>query len=210
MPDGTHLELTDGWQLWRRAALRAAGMPCDWLEPFATEPTDEAPAGTATAGDDRTGDGAAAQRSAAAVRGFLRHEPAVAAIAWQNPGLIDNWVGGYVAALAAEERPALHRRSQREAKIAKYAQRYCAKNDTIGFFGPVGWATLDDEAPRTEVVGSGKLAGSRSTSRVGARPAGRRWSARRAAAPAPAGAPRPRCTAWTAEPAPAAPATRWS
>lgn len=158
MPDGTHLELTDGWRLWRTAALRAAGMPCDWLEPFATEATGEAPAGKAAVGDDPAGDRAAAERSAEAVRRFLRHEPAVAAIAWQNPTLIDNWVGGYVAALAAEDHPTLHRRSQREAKIAKYAQRFCAKNDTIGFFGPVGWTTLDENTPRTEVVGSGKLA----------------------------------------------------
>jgi hypothetical protein len=143
MTGGTHLELTDGWLLWRTAALRAAGMPCDWLEPFATDAVDDA---------------AAAQQSAEAVRQFLRHEPAVAAIAWQNPGLMDNWVTGYVAALTTEERTGLRRRSQREAKIAKYAQRYCAKNDTIGFFGPVGWATLDDDAPLTTIVGSGKPA----------------------------------------------------
>ena len=29
---------------------------------------------------------------------------------------------------------------QNEELIASYLQRYCAKNDTIGFFGPVGWA----------------------------------------------------------------------
>ena len=50
---------------------------------------------------------------------------------------------------------ALHRRSEgnhsrrerrkREELIANYCQRYCTKNDTIGFFGPVGWATLSPE-----------------------------------------------------------------
>lgn len=30
-----------------------------------------------------------------------------------------------------------------EELIANYVQRYCAKNDTIGFFGPVAWGTLD-------------------------------------------------------------------
>lgn len=29
-----------------------------------------------------------------------------------------------------------------EELIANYVQRYCVKNDSIGFFGPVGWATL--------------------------------------------------------------------
>ena len=31
---------------------------------------------------------------------------------------------------------------QYEEMVANYLQRYSAKNDTIGFFGPVGWATL--------------------------------------------------------------------
>jgi hypothetical protein len=34
---------------------------------------------------------------------------------------------------------------QYEEMVASYLQRYCAKNDTIGFFGPVGWATLGGE-----------------------------------------------------------------
>jgi hypothetical protein len=28
---------------------------------------------------------------------------------------------------------------RREEVIASYWQRYCSKNDTIGFFGPLGW-----------------------------------------------------------------------
>ncbi|MCA1568549.1 MAG: lantibiotic dehydratase family protein [Acidobacteria bacterium] len=31
---------------------------------------------------------------------------------------------------------------QNEEFIANYLQRYCLKNDTVGFFGPVGWAQL--------------------------------------------------------------------
>jgi hypothetical protein len=57
------------------------------------------------------------------------------ALTWQNPGLAqrlrDAGVGG-------------SRRSKdrgRELVIASYLQRYCLKNDTIGFFGPVGWAS---------------------------------------------------------------------
>ena len=33
-------------------------------------------------------------------------------------------------------------RRTNEELIATYLQRYCTKNDTIGFFGPVGWARL--------------------------------------------------------------------
>lgn len=32
-----------------------------------------------------------------------------------------------------------------EKLIANYVQRYCAKNDTIGFFGPLAWARFVDE-----------------------------------------------------------------
>jgi hypothetical protein len=35
---------------------------------------------------------------------------------------------------------------QHEELIANYVQRYCLKNDTVGFFGPVGWARLDPDA----------------------------------------------------------------
>lgn len=35
---------------------------------------------------------------------------------------------------------------QHEELIANYLQRYCLKNDTVGFFGPVGWARLDPGA----------------------------------------------------------------
>lgn len=35
-------------------------------------------------------------------------------------------------------------RRKREMIVARYLQRYCVKNDTIGFFGPVGWARFTD------------------------------------------------------------------
>jgi hypothetical protein len=35
---------------------------------------------------------------------------------------------------------------QHEELIANYLQRYCLKNDTVGFFGPVGWARLEPDA----------------------------------------------------------------
>jgi hypothetical protein len=33
---------------------------------------------------------------------------------------------------------------QNEAFISSYLQRYCMKNDTVGFFGPVGWARFSE------------------------------------------------------------------
>jgi len=43
---------------------------------------------------------------------------------------------------------------QREALAASYLQRYCVKNDTIGAFGPVGWASFaPDGSPITIKLG---------------------------------------------------------
>ena len=35
----------------------------------------------------------------------------------------------------------------REEIVASYWQRYCAKNDTIGFFGPLAWGRIADDGP---------------------------------------------------------------
>lgn len=46
-----------------------------------------------------------------------------------------------------------------ERMVASYLQRYCVKNDTIGFFGPVGWAQLSDSPVAiTQDPGTGLLA----------------------------------------------------
>jgi hypothetical protein len=39
---------------------------------------------------------------------------------------------------------------QHEELVASYLQRYCVKNDTIGFFGPVGWAEFQDQGSSIE------------------------------------------------------------
>ena len=36
---------------------------------------------------------------------------------------------------------------QHERLIANHIQRYALKNESIGFFGPVGWGTIDDAQP---------------------------------------------------------------
>jgi hypothetical protein len=63
------------------------------------------------------------------------------AVVWQNLPA----VGGALDEIA--RKPGASRNSQRrqhEELVASYLQRYCVKNDTIGFFGPVGWAELAD------------------------------------------------------------------
>jgi hypothetical protein len=43
------------------------------------------------------------------------------------------------------------RQRQHEELIASYLQRYCVKNDSIGFFGPVGWIRFAPESKRLAV-----------------------------------------------------------
>lgn len=65
------------------------------------------------------------------------------AITWQNRQALS----GSIAALLrmpGDSQAEGAKRRRHEAVVASYLQRYCVKNDTIGFFGPVGWATLDD------------------------------------------------------------------
>jgi len=65
------------------------------------------------------------------------------AVLWQNRSAF------HAAVSKVAERPSDggSQRRQHEALVARYLQRYSVKNDTIGFFGPVGWARLVDEGP---------------------------------------------------------------
>lgn len=62
------------------------------------------------------------------------------AIIWQNRHALHNNVDPLVRRASTSSRDADQRR--REQLVATYLQRYCVKNDIIGFFGPVGWAKL--------------------------------------------------------------------
>jgi hypothetical protein len=140
---GGRIPLTANWSCWPVAALRSAGMPFTYLEGFASDALDA---------DDEI---ALRRRSADACRAIVMQNRFAAAVQWQNPDLVRNWLGAYREALLSSTSPAdvpLSRRNQRETLIAALAQRYCAKNETIGFFGPVAWARLS-ERDQTQVCG---------------------------------------------------------
>src|SRR5436305_1527333 len=74
----------------------------------------------------------------------LTGEPALReAIAWQNRHALATGID-----MLRRHGPEPARRKtkdrQHESLVASYLQRYCAKNDTIGFFGPVGWSQFDE------------------------------------------------------------------
>jgi len=156
---GAHLvPLGDtGWSVWRDAVLRSTGFPADGLAPFSA-PEAAAAADAVLAGDgdqelfDKQLAGAAAAGTAACreIAGDPRFREAVS---WQSPSVR--------MALDGLLRDSGKRSKQREREqiVARYWQRYCAKNETVGFFGPAAWATFDPAAPALTVApGPGVIA----------------------------------------------------
>ena len=63
------------------------------------------------------------------------------------PGALQDGVG----VLLRHQGPANSRHRAKERLIARYLQRYCVKNESIGAVGPVGWATWREEGLALDV-----------------------------------------------------------
>ncbi|ACU37473.1 lantibiotic dehydratase [Actinosynnema mirum] len=145
------------WRLWDQFSVRGAGFPVDGVLRLA-------PHGLGLAADRfasaRSRQGAEwkafeaafeaeAVKSALELRDIAGGEAFQSAIAWQNRAVLGRAVRPFL-----EWEPGAGRASrtrQREELISHYWQRFCVKNDTIGFFGPVGWGRLDDAVDGVEV-----------------------------------------------------------
>jgi len=136
------------WHVWRDVLVRSAGFPADGVDSFAAP-------GFAAAADAYLGGGASEEQLESAYQDAVRDlREAVYAVAadprfrqavtWQNPGALLAVEGVLRDGPQASRNS---RRRQREDAVAKYWQRYCVKNDSIGFFGPTCWATLDSAGP---------------------------------------------------------------
>jgi amino acid adenylation domain-containing protein len=161
-PDGPpalapHLvRLTGDWALWRTVCLRGAGFGVHLIAALGDETLARtadaviaANAGADQAARDQAGAAYATEFTAAAGRlSAALHKAACLpalreAIAWQNRHALTTGIDVLVRHGAQPvKRNTQHR--QHEALVASYLQRYCAKNDSIGFFGPVGWSQIDD------------------------------------------------------------------
>ncbi len=138
-----------GWAVWRDAQLRSAGFPAAGLERFSA-PECAAVADAFLDARAERADLEAAHAAAVAQESKVVAEIAAdplfrEALTWQNPG-----AAARIAMEAPAGQSAWQRRNRSKAKdnlITRYWQRYCAKNDTIGFFGPTSWVSLDPEAP---------------------------------------------------------------
>jgi Lantibiotic dehydratase, N terminus len=85
----------------------------------------------------------ATKKTSEAIKEIVRLGTFREALTWQNRDALHT---GMDALLEQAASPRSGRQRKREELVASYWQRYCAKNDTIGFFGPVGWARFNAEA----------------------------------------------------------------
>ncbi|MBO4206787.1 thioesterase domain-containing protein [Micromonospora echinofusca] len=155
---GTHrVPLGDtGWSVWRDAILRSTGFPADGLTelaaPEAAAAADHVVA-TGSGADLFDKEFAEALRAGGARLTALAGDPLVReAVTWQNTNALPA-LDGLVA--AGPDAPRNVRRRDREKSLLKYWQRYCGKNETVGFFGPSCWVRIDPAEPRAAVVTPG-------------------------------------------------------
>jgi len=137
-----------GWSAWRTALLRTTGFPADGLDRLAAPALAAAADAHLAGGTDIEAFTQAfekATREISAEIWAISCDPLFReAVTWQNRNalLAVNGVREQGA-----EAPRNSRRRSREKVIAQYWQRYCAKNETVGFFGPSSWITLDPQGP---------------------------------------------------------------
>ena len=146
--------------MWRDVALRSAGFPADMVSAICDGPLARSADldGTNSAGPAYDVVYAeAARRLTRAVAGTATDPAFQEAITWQNPVMAQILHdAGWSAARRSKDR-------QRELVIASYLQRYCLKNDTIGFYGPVGWASVAPGTPGLAVTPGEHLIARRTT-----------------------------------------------
>ena len=156
------------WRLWRDACVRGAGFPARRVSALRTDALADAAdalADAASAADScgqpvgawrsyETTYRAAAKRLSRAIAEIARDPLFREAVIWQNPGMVENCLDRISA-----EAPRNVKGRLRELAVAAYLQRYCLKNDTIGFFGPVGWASLTGDDGLVVAPGCALLAG---------------------------------------------------
>ncbi|NES31296.1 lantibiotic dehydratase [Micromonospora terminaliae] len=136
------------WSVWRDAILRTTGFPADGLDLFAA-PRAAAAADELLAtgsGEDRYDkEFDEAVRAAAQRINELAENPLLReAVTWQNRGALVALDG---LARGGADAARNVRRRDRERALLKYWQRYCGKNETVGFFGPSCWVTVDPGQP---------------------------------------------------------------
>jgi Lantibiotic dehydratase, N terminus len=148
---GDHLVPLGGGRfgVWKHVLVRSPGFPAEGVARLAA-PKLARRADTLAAATDASEEEWASYRrlfaeELAALEGevqeIARGGQFQAAIAWQNHHALRRGVQPLLDRAPGDARNSKYR--QREQLVTAYWQRYCVKNDSIGFFGPVGWVRLD-------------------------------------------------------------------
>jgi hypothetical protein len=137
-----------GWRVWRSAVLRGPGFPAAGLDRLAA-PDCAATADAYLAGElDFAALTPAFDRATRALSKTLCEIAADPlfreAVSWQSLSSLRALDG---LAGSGPDGPRNSKLRQREIAITRYWQRYCGKNDTIGFFGPACWVWFDPDGP---------------------------------------------------------------
>jgi Lantibiotic dehydratase, N terminus len=140
----------DDWRWWRQVLVRGSGFPANGVLRLANE-------GLARKADSLVNGGQeseawrafreefyeASVHQSVELQSIASQDAFLRAVTWQNHRLVDGTIRSFLQWDAAKDSRHFRHR-QREELIASYWQRYCVKNDTIGFFGPSGWGKLGD------------------------------------------------------------------
>lgn len=159
-------EDADDWRWWRHVLVRGSGFPAHGVLRLASEGLARKADSLATAGWGSQAwqvfqeeFGAAAVRLSVELQSIASRDDFLRAVTWQNHRLMDSAIRPFLRWDPAKDTRNFRHR-QREELIASYWQRYCVKNDTIGFFGPSGWGELTDSARTRFAPGERMLRGS--------------------------------------------------
>ena len=150
------------WRLWRDVAVRGAGFPARWF--LALCDTELATAADSAVGDPSREDdydqrwSSSVQRLSGAVSEVAAEPLFREAVAWQNPRLVADCLDK-----VARGEPRNRRGRYHELAVTSYLQRYCFKNESVGFYGPVGWASLSSTDEGITVCPGPRLLARRTT-----------------------------------------------
>ncbi|HEU4427071.1 MAG TPA: lantibiotic dehydratase, partial [Pilimelia sp.] len=135
-----------GWHVWRSAVLRGPGFPATGLDllgaPDCAKVADAHLAGGADRAEFVAAFDAATGQATARLCDIAADPLFREAVTWQSLTSVEALDGLVRTGPAA---PRNSRQRQREILVTRYWQRYCGKNDTIGFFGPVCWTRFDTD-----------------------------------------------------------------
>ncbi|MFJ6076508.1 lantibiotic dehydratase [Streptomyces sp. NPDC093065] len=132
------------WGLWPTAMVRGAGFPADAVRRLADERLAQLADQGAEDSEYRLAFDESAERTSHELAEVARSERFRLAVGWQNARFLDTAVEPFLRQ-RDEGKPSNSKRRSRERAIATYWQRYCLKNESIGFFGPTAWASIGDD-----------------------------------------------------------------